>query len=149
MWRKGWNVWYIIIQHNSFEGLGWIKTCFHKIYTHRLMNNYYQLMVTVKSKHYYTFVNTWARTTISYSILLSRITNDSWRFTYLERLIYINVLLDQTCNGCYGNVCIFIALWRNLIFVVLCCIMQHTGIYVSWKRHRIGRLFLTTFQKYT
>ena len=32
------------------------------------MNNYYQLMATVKSKNYYTFVNIWAKATISYSI---------------------------------------------------------------------------------
>ena len=32
------------------------------------MNNYYQLMATVKSKNYYTFVNMLAKATISYSI---------------------------------------------------------------------------------
>ena len=71
------------------------------------MNNYYQLMATVKSKNYYTFVNIWAKATILYNTFYLDL-NDFWRFTYLEKLI--NVSYDQICNGCYGNVCIFIAL---------------------------------------
>ena len=68
--------------------------------------------------------------------------------SYLGKILYINKSSDQTCNGCNSSVCIFIALWRNLIFVVLCCIMQGTGIYVSCKKHRIGWLFIATFHQY-
>ena len=68
--------------------------------------------------------------------------------SYLGKILYINKSSDQTCNGCNSSVCIFIALWRNLIFVVLCCIMQRTGIYVSCKKHRIGWLFIATFHQF-